>query len=193
MAHLIRALSTDGEIVAPSSDWARALGISDRAGTRAAISRSWAWLEQERFVLTHRVGRQLSVKLLREDGSGLPWIHPYESREPYFRMPKLLWTSGLWASLKLPAKAMLLAAYALQTPDKEFFDFPIDRSSTWYGLGDRTARAGLQQLGKAGVLRHWSEKRDAPSPVGYRYDRHYALNTLKISHWEPGQKSPDDL
>jgi hypothetical protein len=193
LTHAIRPLTPVGEIVAPSSDWARSLGIYDKAGARAAISRSWSWLQQEQFVATRRVGKQVAVRLLREDGSGLPWIHPYETKEPYFRLPKLIWTTGLWQSLQLPGKAMLLIAYSLQTPEQEFFEFPVERGADWYGLGSRTVRAGLNQLVDAGVLRHWSVRRDSSSPIGYRYDRRYALNTWNISQWEPARNSQTEF
>lgn len=189
LAHALSPLAIDDEIVARSSDWARVLGIADRPGTRATISRSWAWLEAESFVVARPAGKLRSIRVLRDDGSGLPWSHPYETDEPYFKLPNLIWQSGLWASLRLPAKAMLLIAFSLQQPPtEEFFELPIERGADWYGLGPRTIRSGLNQLHDAGLLRHWSEKWETRrSPLGYAYTRRYALNTWNIQHWQRAQ------
>jgi len=184
LSHAISPLTSDGEIVGSSSDWARVLGIDGRAGARAAISRSWDWLASERFVISHPVGRLRSIKVLREDGSGLPWVHPYVVDEPYFKLPNLIWHSNLWPSLLLPAKAMLLIAYSLTVPAEDSFELPVERAAAWYGLGARTIRTGLHQLDDAGLLRHWSVKRESDNPYGFAYTRHYALNTWNIDHWD---------
>jgi hypothetical protein len=181
LAHTISPLATGGEIVAPSSDWTRVLGTADRPGRRAAVSRSWDWLDAEHFVTARRAGQFRSIKVLREDGSGRPWSHPAENNEPFFPLPNSVWQSGLWASFLLPAKAVLLIALSLQSRGEDYFELPIERGSDWYGLGARTVRSGLNQLHDAGLLRRWSEKwQTGNSTFNYAYTRRYALNESRI-------------
>lgn len=179
LAHTISPLAVGGELIAPSSDWTSMLGTADRPGRRAAVSRSWDWLDAEQFIRARRAGQLRSIKVLREDGSGQPWTHPAEKSEPYFKLPNSVWQSGLWANLLLPAKAVLLIALSLQSRGEPSFQLPIERGSDWYGLGARTVRSGLNQLHDAGLLRRWSEQW-ADSPLRYAYTRRYALNLSRI-------------
>ncbi len=189
LAHALAPLADRGEITASSSEWSAAIGIADRRGARSQISRSWDWLTEQKFIESWQTRKLRTIKVLLEDGSGRPWVHPYTTNEPYFKLPNHLWQVGLWQSLELPAKAMLLIAISLTEPDAESFQLPIDRGARWYGLGTRTVRAGLKQLDDAGLLRNWSTTHPtARSPIGHSYTRRYALNSWKIANWdEPGQ------
>ena len=180
-AHAIWPLAGHDVILAPASDWARAIGLSERPGNRAMISRSWSWLERHRLITSSPSGRTRAIIPLRDDGSGRPWQHPADEKEPYFQLPHAYWWGGFANDLSLSAKAMLLVGISLQGRDEPYFELPLARGSVWYGLSDRTVRLGLRELQTERLLRAWAEKRlSEHSPTGYTFDRRYSLNPIEI-------------
>jgi hypothetical protein len=178
LSHAVWPLSSPDPIVVPSPSWAHALGVDQRPGIRATISRSWTWLEHRRLVSTARASRARAITILREDGSGRAWQHPVEEKEPFFQLPHAYWESGLHTQLGLAGKAVLLIGLSLQR-DAPYFELPLDRGSRWYGLSERTVRLGLGQLRAMMLLRTWVERRpSANSPTGYAFDRRHSLNSL---------------
>ncbi|HTB50222.1 MAG TPA: hypothetical protein VK701_04530 [Solirubrobacteraceae bacterium] len=178
LSHAVWPLSSPDPIVAPSTLWARALGVDARPGIRATISRSWSWLEHRRLVSTARASRARAITILCEDGSGRPWQHPVEEKEPFFQLPHAYWESGLHTDLGLAGKAVLLIGLSLQH-EAPYFELPLDRGSRWYGLSERTVRLGLRELRAVKLLRTWVERRpSANSPTGYAFDRRHSLNSL---------------
>ena len=184
-AHAMQPIADD-PIVASSSAWASANGLPKRPGNRALVSRSWTWLESQRLVRTVARGQWRGIQILREDGSGAPWISPHAEQVPYFRIPHAYWHAGFARDLSLQAKAILLIALSLQPESQEeadadtFFELPVDRGSQWYGLSQRTVRRGLRELRAEGLLRTWVEERESPrSPIGKTFDRRHSLNRLE--------------
>jgi hypothetical protein len=178
LSHAVWPLSSPDPIVASSTVWARALGLAERPGSRASISRSWTWLEDRRLVSTSRAARARSIRILCEDGSGRAWQHPVDETAPYFQLPHAYWESGLHIELGLAAKAVLLIGLSIQR-DVPYFELPLDRGSTWYGLSERTVRLGLRELRAGKLMRTWVERRpSANSPTGYAFDRRHSLNSL---------------
>jgi hypothetical protein len=179
-AYAIWPLAGGEGILASASDWARAIGLSERSGNRAAISRSWSWLEHHQLIASSPSGRTRAITPLRDDGSGRPWQHPVDEKEPYFQLPHAYWWGGFASDLSLSAKAMLLVGISLQGRDEPYFELPLARGSAWYGLSDRTVRLGLRELQAERLLRVWTERRSSEhSPTGYTFDRRYSLNPLE--------------
>lgn len=56
--------------------WARLLRLAEDESGRRTVGRNWAALAELKLVKTRRVGRQITVTLLREDGSGKPYTRP---------------------------------------------------------------------------------------------------------------------
>jgi hypothetical protein len=180
-AHTVWPLRDAGFIRASSSAWGAAIGLADPASSRALISRSWDWLEKSRLVQTTKVGKFRAVEILREDGSGMPWMGAFEEVEPFFHLPLAYWTGGFSRDLNLPGKALLLIGLSLQTQKRSYFELPVERGAAWYGLTPRSVQTGLQELRDLGLLRTWVHKRSSTrSPVGYTYDRRHALNELNV-------------
>ena len=184
LARAVWPLADEGLIAAPASDWARAIGLDDRPGNRASISRAWTWLEAQALVRTRPQGRTRAIEILCEDESRRMWFHPAEERAPYFQLPHAYWHGGFNKDLSLPAKAMLLIALSLDRPDKPHFELPIERGSAWYGLTQQSVRTGLRELREVGLLRTWIERRETDaSPVGFVDDRRHALNSIDQVAW----------
>jgi DNA-binding transcriptional ArsR family regulator len=175
-AHAVWPLSEPKPINASGADWARAIGIDGKPGSRAMISRSWSWLEDQELIRTTRQGRVRAVEIRRDDGSGQPWTNAYEADEAYFGLSNDYWASGFAQELGLRAKATLLIAVSLLSDGRSFFELPVERGAAWYGLSPSTVGAGLRELREAGLLRTSMDRRDSRrSPVGFTYDRQHAL------------------
>lgn len=184
-AHTVAPLAEGHPIRATSAQWMRAIGIDESPGNRATVSRSWGWLERQALVRRHREGRERAIEILREDGSGRSWQAAYIEAEPYFGLPLVYWRGGYARQLALPAKAVLLIAFSLQSQEEEFFELPLERASDWYGLSVSTLRRGLGELRERRLLRRWAQERDTrKSPLGHTYDQRYALNKLHET-WSP--------
>jgi len=178
-AHTVAPLAEGHPIRATSAQWMRAIGIKESAGNRSTVSRSWDWLERQELVRRHRQGRERGIEIRREDGSGRTWQGAYVEGEPYFGLPLAYWRGGYARQLSLPAKAVLLIGYSLQSRKEKFFELPLVRASDWYGLSVSTLRRGLGELHERRLLRRWAQERDtSKSPLGHTYDQRYALNEL---------------
>lgn len=174
LLHQAVASGGDHDVTLPAGAWARALGLHHPVQGPAAVSKTWRRLEDLTLVVRDRNGRLSEVTLLREDGSGKPYTHPYLRRERYFKLPLAYWTAPdrWYATLSLAGKAMLLVALSL--PDG--FYLPFDKAKPWYGLSADTAEAGFRQLRDKGVLKIATNYVPAPlSPRGYIERRHYTL------------------
>jgi hypothetical protein len=179
-AHTTWPLRDAESISAPSAAWADAIGIGDKPSYRAIISRSWTWLEQSRLIRTAKEGKKRAIEIRREDGSGAVWTRPSEKNEPFFHLPIGYWTGGFSRDLSLPAKAVLLIGLSLQSGDRSYFELPVERGASWYGMAPQSVRTGLQDLREVGLLRTWVEKRTSDrSPLGHTFDRRHSLNSLE--------------
>jgi hypothetical protein len=136
----------------PSGTWVRAFGLSDNAtpaSARGAVSKIMKRIEDRNLVKRGRSGRTASVTLLREDGSGEPYDHPYKTGDArWLQLPHAYWLKDHFLNLSLPAKAMLLVALSL--PDG--FYLPSEKAIDWYGISPDSAERGLRELRNAGLL-----------------------------------------
>jgi len=155
--------------------WARALRHTSKSASPQTISKIWRRLDDLNLVQRDRVGRLADITLLSEDGSGLPYIHPAEQREPYLQLPVAYWLSDdeKWCStLTLPAKAMLLIALSLRPG----FILPVEKVPNWYGISADSAQRGLAELERRTALeRRRVKKKASLTPLGFTTDSHFTL------------------
>lgn len=174
LVHAVVSSGQDGWTVARDSRvWARALGIGDTsASARAAVSKTWAWLEHRRLIERGRRGRLSEITLLRDDGSGLPYAHPATLKEPYLRLPYEFWRQGWHQRLGLAGIAMLLIALSL----RDGFYLPQEHVRAWYGVSASTLSKGIRALRTAGLLDVRRNPKTSPlSPLGLTYEYTYTL------------------
>ncbi len=130
-------------------------------------------LEDRRLVQRSRSGRRSSIRLLREDGTGEPYDHPYKTGDArWLQLPYAYWHEGHYMRLSLPAKALLLVALSLD----DGFYLPSERAQDWYGVSPDTAERGLRELRNSGLLhddRKWI--RDHHSATGWTERWTYTL------------------
>lgn len=173
------AASKPWDVVLASRVWARLLDdITPDERSLTFLSRQWRWLEDQRLVRLERAGRHRRVSLLREDGSGAPYIHPGlgTKREPpegdYFRLPYAYWRGAFDQRLKVPGKTVLLIALSLQ----DNFLLPVEHGARWYGVSPERVQRGLKELLGFNLLTVKTHRREAPlTERGYTFDRRYTL------------------
>jgi len=166
---LVRAVTTSAPyaVLLYADVWARMLDTRP-----SMVSRAWARLEDRRLIGRRREHRLAYITALREDGSGLEYVHPGAKREPYLQLSYAYWLEEWDKKLGLPAKAMLLIALSQSAE----FSLPQEKASEWYGLSADTVGRGLGQLGDEGLLKHRRRYKDAPlSPLGYTEEIRYRL------------------
>lgn len=127
-------------------------------------------------------GRLANITLLKEDGSGEPYVLPATAGDPYLQVPVAYWRDeNEWCKkLKLPAKAMLLVALSLRPP----FVLPVEKAPAWYGISADTAQRGLASLQKHEFLKVARTPKRAPlAPKGFTYDSRYTLQGGFYPDW----------
>jgi hypothetical protein len=170
---LLVAAGKPHEVIIEAAGWARALGIANTSGL-VAVSRTWKRLADLNLITRGRKARKASITLLREDGSGAPYVRPRGRTHPerYLRLPLEYWTQEWYRAIGLPAKAMLLIALSLQ----DRFYLPIERAKEWYGLSADTAQRGLAQLEDVGLLGREVKYKPAPlTSQGWTEEHRYTL------------------
>jgi len=143
------------------------------------VSRTFGYLEARGLVTWEREGhrgRQITVTLLREDGTGQPYTRPGRpgegSKDPYIKLPEGFWRRGLDQKLTLPGIAMLLVASA----EHRHFSLPSERMPEWYGWSADTAERGFRDLKNNGLIDWTAVARAAPNaPLGVTESNHYSL------------------
>jgi hypothetical protein len=174
---LVHAAVSSGQggwsVARDSRVWARALGLpSASESARAAVSKTWAWLERRQLIERGRRGRLSEITLLRDDGSGEPYAHPVSLKEPYLRLPYEFWRDEWHLTLGVPGIAVLLIALSL----KDGFYLPQEHVSAWYGLSPSTLSKGITTLRRAGLLDSRRNPKTSPlSPLGLTYEYTYTL------------------
>jgi len=170
--------------------WARLLGLSEGESGRRVVGRNWAALERLQLIKTRRVGRQIMVTLLREDGSGEPYAPAKTQSDQYLKVPYAFWLEGHAGKLKLPGLALAVIARSLA----DWFPLPFTRGPAWYGIGASTVERGLRELRRADLLSAtltW--RRTALSDTGWTQEMRYRLQPPlgPIGHVAKG--APEEL
>lgn len=174
---LIHALASGNDFSCryPATTWALTLGLFETATKKSAtgaVSKIMKRLDNRGLISRDRVGRQLSVTLLDENGQGGEYTHPHNTDEQYFRLPYTYWRKSYYKTLSLPAKAMLLISLS----QKDGFSLPVERTPGWYGISADTAERGFRELREHSVLETdatW--KRDYRSSIMHTKDFKHTL------------------
>lgn len=158
--------------------WIRAL-TTDKGltWTGSTLSRAWADLETLGLVERKREERLLRVVPRREDGADS--YDPPRGRtdrwNAYFILPDSFWMDELFATLSLPALAMLLVV-AKETNAKSEVWLTYEHCEEWYGIKPQSVQKGLKELEAARLLHRRTEKIKAPlSPTGWSVHMWYSL------------------
>lgn len=130
------------------SSWARILTFYGHPAEPAAVSKVFGALANLGLVERHRQGRGSVITPLLEDGSGSAWSRPTDA---FFALPHEYWKQGYVDRLRLPGKAMLLILLK-ETQFEPSFEMAVERAANWYGISERTAERGYQQLNTASLL-----------------------------------------
>ena len=168
---LLRTAGPPHSIALPSGVWARALSVGSAASSANAISKQWAWLEEQKLILRGRRGNRAEITVRREDGTGRPYA-PGGAGGPYLRVPFAYWQDNWFGVLNLPEKAVLLIALSLL----DDFYLPQEKGPAWYGLSPDTVGRGLRGLKEHDLLRERVLQKAAPgAPHGFTRQHHYTL------------------
>lgn len=152
--------------------WARLLGLAEDESGRRTVGRNWAALSDLKLVKTRRVGRQIAVTLLREDGRGEPYTRPTTKADPYLKVPYAFWLEGHAAKLKLPGLALAVIACSLA----DWFPLPFEKGPSWYGIGSSTVERGLRELRRADLIeQHYTWRKTSLSDTGWTKDMRYRV------------------
>lgn len=174
----------------PARAWARVLGLAEDESGRRTVGRNWKALADLNLVKTRRVGRQVSVTLLREDGSGEPYTRPTAKNDPYLKVPYSFWLDGHAAKLKLPGLVVTLIARSLV----DWFPLPFDKAPSWYGIGASTVERGVRELRKASLLdSRWVWRETPLSDTGWTKDTRYVLLPPLGPLGVTGRNTPQEL
>ncbi|MFF7680971.1 hypothetical protein [Actinacidiphila glaucinigra] len=160
-----------------SAVWARMMDIDQTATEQAARTGAWRTLRrlQDRNLITcARTGTEITVTLLREDGSGAPYERPVGQSEQdlFLQIPAAFWTKGYDELVDLPALALLLVV----AREKPWSKFPAEKAPQWYGWSADTHERGLKKLMDLGLVErkpHFTKAPLAPSGfiMAYLYQR----------------------
>lgn len=159
----------DHSVSLPAVVWGRVIGLED-ATVGPSMSRLWKTLADHNLVERQRQGRHLTVRPLREDGTGATYRRPTSA---YLRVPLEYWSDRWYDKLTLPGKAMLL----LSLTQRSRFELTLARVPAWYGLSEDTAQQGMAELTALKLISASEHYEPAPlSPTGYRTVRTWTLH-----------------
>ncbi len=152
---------------------AAAVGLPRTKPGVAALAKVLARLERHHLLGRGRndLGDRI-IRLLKEDGTGKPYVHPYKSREPYFKLSFSYWLDGYDERLSFAAKTILLIGLSLPRS----FILPGTQVKRWYGISPDTLERGLDGLMREELVRRRGEFKKAPlAPIGYTQQWRYQL------------------
>lgn len=178
MVHALQPVLRDDPL--PLKVWARLLPRGKVPGEPAVAAAAFRALQRRHLVDRGPRGRnRFDVRPLMEDGSGDPWTRPGQDAATvghgFFTIPHDYWNTGLADELGFPGKAMFLITLS-ETTRQPTFAMAYERAPQWYGISERTAERGFEQLRRAGVLlEHRQLVRSSRSPTGLREIWHRAL------------------
>lgn len=158
---------TEDQEPMPAKLWVRALQYDDSSAltwSTTTLSRAWRVLLDAGLITRNRRGLASWVEPLREDG-GKNYTAPAGAKknryEAYFTLPDCFWREGHFATLSLPALAMLLITLRETTQAVEFY-LPYDKGPAWYGISPKTVERGFLELKDRGLVHRRYQKIKAP-------------------------------
>lgn len=164
----------------PLQTWARVFGTTRDAEPRSAstaATKLLTRLERRQLIARARTGRarQITVTLLKPDGTGAPYLNRpmgTSAGDRFFSLTHRFWTKDWHRELDLPATAMLLVALC----EPPGFELVTERMPEWYGWSADTAERGLRTLERHGLLTIGKRVRKAPlAPTGITVRNVYTL------------------
>ncbi len=161
----------------PIAVWARVFDTTrtaDKRSASTAATKVLTRLAARQLIARERSGRarQVTVTLLRPDGSGGAYTRPDGTSDRFLKLSNEFWTEGWYGKLDLPATAMLLVALH----EKPGFELPTEWMPDWYGFSADTAERGLKTLHDLGLLDIQKRIKKAPlSPTGATQVNVYTL------------------
>jgi hypothetical protein len=164
----------------PLQTWARVFGTTRDAEPRSAstaATKLLTRLERRQLISRARTGRarQITVTLLKPDGTGTPYLNRpmgATADDRFFNLTHRFWTQDWHRQLDLPATAMLLLALC----EPPGFELVTERVPEWYGWSADTAERGLRTLEQHGLLTVGKRVRKAPlAPAGITVRNVYTL------------------
>jgi hypothetical protein len=168
---LLRSAGHPHKVVLPAGVWARAVGLGSSATASGAISKQWAWLEEQQLISRNRRGSRAEITVRREDASGHDYL-PGQQGGPWLRLPFAYWEENWFGKLDLPAKAVLVIGLSLL----DDFYLPQEKGPEWYGLSPDSLGRGLRTLKSHGLLTERVLQKKAPgAPQGFTRQHYYTL------------------
>ncbi len=157
----------------PLGSWANILSTRTPCGVTTA-SKTFKVLEDMGLLTRSRAGGRTVLTPLCEDGSRRPWFKAgSRGSEQYFVVPHEYWTDGYIDTLRLPGKAMLFIMLK-ETQVDPVFTMAIERAPEWYGISERTAERGYNELERANLLNvHIQKVASARLPPGVMRKIHH--------------------
>jgi len=175
------------DVSVPAMVWARALGLADTPSSETTISRNWSWLEGRQLVRSERERRMRKVFLLREDGSGRPFVRPSGKERGFFQLPYAYFRQRWHHELRLAGKATLLICLA----QKPTFSLRTEHAAGWYGVSADSLQRGLDELRELELLQVWQRPKKAPTArYGITYENFYRLQGPFVRTPEDGERAP---
>ena len=159
--------------------WARLFDAHTFATTASARTGAWRtlqWLQSANLIWCSRErgSPKITVKLLREDGSGEDYTRPdgVLPKDRFINLPRRFWTAGYDERLDMAGFAMLLAV----AREKPWSAFPAEKMPKWYGWSGDTTLRGLKKLLDLGLVERREHYRTTPlSPLGSTMSYQYRL------------------
>lgn len=169
----------DGLTLSPQR-WAGMLSAGHKPCSQPQLARAVVQLEQRNLVERAGTTRRLGLTPKLEDGSGDPYTRPTARGasvgKGFFVVPHDFWTTGLVDQLKLPGLAMFLICLH-DTHLHPSFKVALAKTPQWYGVSERTAERGYNELASLQLLRTKPQKvADRNAPTGVRIDTWRALH-----------------
>jgi hypothetical protein len=156
----------------PRRTWARLLSTRTPCSD-STVERTFQTLSDMNLLTVTGSSKAWEITLLKEDGSGDLWFKAGSVTEPgpgFFVLPFDYWTKSFVDRLTIPGKALLLIALAeTQDPKKPRFAMAVERAPDFYGISERTAERGYNELRREKLLLvHRQKVADPKHPAGRR-------------------------
>lgn len=156
----------------PPSRWAAMVSTPTKRCNPSQLGTAVSQLAERKLIQRNGTTRQVGLTPLREDGTGAAYIRPGSDGDDvgkgFFIIPHQLWTDGLIDQLRLPGLAMFLITLH-DTHQNASFQVTLEQTPKWYGVSERTADRGYQELQRTGLLLTRPQTvRDRNAPNGLR-------------------------
>lgn len=178
----------------PARAWAELLDLPDAGGNgQRRVRDAVVWLESQRFIAVARpAGFPPVITLLREDGSGAPYVPPVTApKDPAtgklgrqdwsFRLPSSFWSNSWVLTLSTAGLALLLIMLDLNRRDVPSIWISPEESRRRYGLSEDTWTRGVAELAAHGIVT--VGRQPVNQAFGWKRVRNnYSLNIARLDH-----------